>query len=312
MRSTILAAIAVTTLFAPALAACGGETPPPEAPPPPPPPPVDTTAATPPPADTTPPPPPPKPALADVIPQTLKGIGDAFNAHDAQKMAGFYTDDAAVYDYGSGETHSRGDMSTGLAMLFTAFPDAKSAANRVWIKGNVVVSELTWTGTMTGDMGPFKATGKPVGSMRVHIMWFTDDGLVKEMHEYGDDAGTMAQMKGDKNAPVYPAAHTTPSPLPALVGVMPGSSITIVSRVGSSAEDPTPIKMSEIRIAATLLKVTEPRHPRPNSICIGQVNGRRRPSAPVITPAPAAAKTPANGTSAVSSPASSRLNPRMV
>src|SRR5229473_2628865 len=80
-------------------------------------------------------------------------------------------------------------------------------------------------------------------------------------------------INGERKAPVYPAAQTTPRPLPALVGVIPGSSITIVSKVGSSADDPTPIRISDIRIAATLANVTEPRHPSPNNTCIGQVNG---------------------------------------
>jgi hypothetical protein len=206
MRSTILAALTVTTL---ALSACGGEAPPPEAPPAPPPPPPPPVASAPP-ADTTPPPPPPKPALADVIPVTLKGIGDAFNAHDAGKMSQAFTDDAAVYTYGGGETHSKGDLATGIGMLFTAFPDAKSAVTRIWIKGNVAVTEIVWNGTMTGDMGPFKATGKPVGEQRLHVMMFNDDGLVKEMHEYGDDSTTMMQAQGKKGAPPIPTLPTNP------------------------------------------------------------------------------------------------------
>ena len=197
MRSIMLAALTVTTL---ALTACGGEAPPPDAPAPPPPPPVDTT----------PPPAPPKPALSDLIPVALKGIGDAFQAHDAAKMSQLFTDDAAVYTYGGGETHSKGDLATGLGQLFAAFPDAKSNATRVWIKGNVAISELVWSGTMTGDMGPFKATGKAVGAPRVHVMMFNDDGLIKEMHEYGDDMTTMMQAQGKKDAAPVPTIPTNP------------------------------------------------------------------------------------------------------
>jgi steroid delta-isomerase-like uncharacterized protein len=207
MRTRILAALSVTTLV---LSACGGEAPPPDAPAPPPPPPADTASAAPPSADTTPPSPPPKPALADVIPQTLQGVGDAFNGHDAQKMAGFVTDDCAVYNYGSGETHSRGDMATGIGGLFTAVPDVKMARTRVFIKGNAAVIEEVWSGTMKGDMGPLKATNKPVGGSVVEVYLFTDDGLVKEMHEYGDDAGLLRQMMGKKDAPPVPTLPTNP------------------------------------------------------------------------------------------------------
>ena len=207
MRTTILAALSVTTLV---LSACGGEEPPPQPPPPPPPPPA-TASATPPPADTT-PPPPPKPALADLIPQAMKGMDDAFNAHDAQKMSSYVTDDVADYAYGSmpEETHSRGDMTTGMTQLFTAFPDAKGAVLRSWTKGNVAIQELAWTGTFKADMGPMKATNKTAGGMLVQIFWFNDDGLVKEIHEYGDGASMMAQLTGKKGAPPVPTLPTNP------------------------------------------------------------------------------------------------------
>lgn len=205
MRSTILAAVTAMTLV---LSACGGEEPAPVPPPPPPPPPA-TASAAPAPVDTT-PPPPPKPSLADLIPQTLKGINDAFNAHDAKKMAAYYTDDCAATAYGEPEAHGRDDMAKGMDALFTTFSDAKSAVARSWAKGNIVVSEIAWTGTMTGDFMGMKASKKPVGQLRLHVMWFNDDGLVKEMHEYGDDAGLMAQMSGKKGAPAVPVLPTNP------------------------------------------------------------------------------------------------------
>jgi len=205
MRSTILAALSMTF----ALAACGGEEPAPQPPPPPPPPPVEPVATTPP-VDTTPPPPPPKPALAELIPGTLKAMHDAFNAHDAAKMATLVTDDVAVYDYGSGETHTKGEFQDGMTKLFGWFGDAKSEANRVFVKGNMVITELTWSATMTGDIMGMKATNKPVGGMRVHVSWYNDDGLVKEEHEYADGAGTMAQMQGKKGAPPVPSLPTSP------------------------------------------------------------------------------------------------------
>lgn len=205
MRTKILAALSVTTLV---LSACGGEAPPPDAPAPPPPPPA-VTASVAPPADTT-PPPPPKPALADLMAAAGKGMGDAFNAHDAGKFASYFSDDVASYMYGAPEHHSRGDLTTGMTALFTAFPDIKSAATRVWSKGNVMITEIAWTGTMSGDMGPFKATGKQAGGMRLHISFFNDDGLVKEMHEYADEASAGMQLMGKKGAPPVPTLPTNP------------------------------------------------------------------------------------------------------
>jgi ketosteroid isomerase-like protein len=206
MRSTTLAALTLATL---AMTACGGEQPAPQAPPPPPAPPAAASAAAPP--AETPPAPPAKPSLAELVPQTMKGIGEAFNAHDAKKIASYYTDDAVIQAYGQPDVHGRDDLVKELQGGFEMTPDAKSAMTREWMKGNVAVVEIVWAGTMTGDAMGMKATKKPIGQTRMHIMWFNDDGLVKEEHQYADATGIMAQMKGAKTAP---AAPTVPASAP--------------------------------------------------------------------------------------------------
>ena len=188
-----------------ALVACAS--PPPPTPAAPPPPPVATASAPPAPADTT-PPPPPKPTLAELIPQVLKGIAEAFNAHDGKVIASYFTEDAVTDAYGEPTAHGRDELTKAMEGLFATFGDSKSVPTRVWIKGNVVVAETVWTATMTGDFMGMKATKRPVGEYRVDVMQFNDDGLVKEMHEYGDDAGLMAQMSGKKGAPPLPALPT--------------------------------------------------------------------------------------------------------
>jgi uncharacterized protein (TIGR02246 family) len=206
MRSTTFAALTLTTL---ALAACGGQQPAPQPPPVAPMPPATANAA--PPAETA-PAPPPKPSLADLIPQTMKGLGDAFNAHDAKKFASYYTDDAVTHPYGGPDAHGRDEIAKMYQMIFDITSDVKSAPTRIWMKGNLAVAEFAWAGTMTGDdpMMSIKATKKPIGAMRLHAVWFNDDGLVKEVHEYGDFAGVMAQMKGAKGAPPVPTVPTNP------------------------------------------------------------------------------------------------------
>jgi ketosteroid isomerase-like protein len=140
----------------------------------------------------------------------MKGMADAFAAHDAAKMAQFVTDDVAVMDYGAGETHSKAEFQTAMGQLFQWFPDLKSAPTRIWVKGNVVVGEFAWTATMSNEVMHLKPTNKPIGGMRVHVYFFNDDGLVKEMHEYADEATSMAQMTGQKGAPPVPVLPTNP------------------------------------------------------------------------------------------------------
>jgi uncharacterized protein (TIGR02246 family) len=203
MRS-MLAALTITTLV---LGACGGEEPAPQ--PPPQPPPVMAPTATASAAPAT-PPAPPKPELAELIPQTMRGIAEAFNAHDAKKIAAFFTEDCVASTYGTPDAHGRDEIAKALQGLFDVAADVKSNALRAWVKGNVVVEEIAWAGTMTGDFMGIKASKKALGAMRVHVMWVNEDGLVHEMHEYGDDAGLMAQMTGKKGAPPVPAVPANP------------------------------------------------------------------------------------------------------
>ncbi len=144
----------------------------------------------------------------ELIPQTLQGMRDAFNAHDANKVASFCGEGCVVASYGQPEAHGRDDVAKGLQELFDTFSDARSAPLRAWSKGNVVISENAWAGTMTGNFMGMKATNKPVGQISARVLWFDDDGLVKEMHEYADDAGLMAQMAGKKGAPPVPLLPT--------------------------------------------------------------------------------------------------------
>jgi ketosteroid isomerase-like protein len=208
LRAVVICVAVVGAGFGGLASGCGGQAPAPAAPAPPPPPvAAAATASAAPPADTA-PAPPPKPTLAELLPQALKGIAGAFNAHDGKGIASYFTEDAVTAAYGEPSAHGRDELTRAMDGLFATFADSKSVPTRVWIKGNVVVVETVWTGTMTGDFMGMKATKKPAGQFRVDVMWFNDDGLVKEMHEYGDDAGLMAQMAGKKGAPPVPVLPT--------------------------------------------------------------------------------------------------------
>jgi ketosteroid isomerase-like protein len=208
MRLNSFAAVVVSIL---GLSACGGEEPAPQAPPPAPPPAATTSATA---ATTVEPAPAPapatKPTQAELIVQSLKGIGEAFEAHDAKKLASYYAEDCVVLGFGEPDAHGRVDVEKALQGLFDTFGDAKSAPTRVWMKGNVVITEIAWAGTMTADFMGVKASKKPTGEMRAHVMWFNDDGLVKEVHQYADGAGMMAQLEGKPKAPPVPMLPTNP------------------------------------------------------------------------------------------------------
>lgn len=136
------------------------------------------------------------------------GLADALRARDAQKAASFFADDASVTAYGGWEAHGRDEIAKRLQELFAAFGDAKTVVLRTWTKGDVVVEESAWSGTMTGAFMGRPATHAPVGQLRAEVLVFDADGRVKELREYADDAGLLLQAIGKKDAPPVPLLPT--------------------------------------------------------------------------------------------------------
>jgi len=206
----------VTLAVAVSLAACGGEeaTPPPKAPEAP-----VATAAPPPVAPEAPKEEAkPQPSLAELQRKTSEGLGTALNAHDAKKLASFYTENAKLKMAGMPDLDGRDAVAKHWEGVFKAFPTMKTAASRVWVKGDVVVVEWGWTGTHGAEFPPgVKATEKPVGAMGVDVMWFSPDGLVKEQHTYTDMTTVMGQIGASKQKarPVPTLATGAPQVIPA-------------------------------------------------------------------------------------------------
>ncbi len=173
------------------LVACGGE----EAKP-------AVTPVTPVATETAPPPvtepvkeaPPPQLSMADLQKKASMGLGEALNAHDAKKVAGFYTDNAVIKMAGAPDVTGRDAIAADWQRRFDSSPNSKSAASRVFVKGDVVVDEWSWAGTHSGDMMGVKATEKPIGAMGADVMWFSPDGLIKEQHTYVDMGTVMSQI----------------------------------------------------------------------------------------------------------------------
>lgn len=202
--------LAAVSLCALVFAACGGET---VTPPTTPTPPVATTPPEPtPPAPTPSEPAKPAPTLAELQKKAGEGIGAAINAHDPKKIASFYTENATIKFAGMPDLTGRDAIEQMWTKNFAGAKDSKSMANRIWVKGDVVVVEWAWAGVHSGDMMGVKATEKPVGMQGVDIMWFTPEGLVKEQHTYADVGTIMSQIgvSKQKGRPV-PAIPTAPT-----------------------------------------------------------------------------------------------------
>ena len=202
---TILTAALFASMFS--LVACGEDTPAPQAPTAPPPPPPATAEATPPPAPTdTAPTAAPKPSLSDMMTASVKAVTDSLNGHDPAKYASVFAPDGVVKQGGQPDITGRDAIAADIKNLFTAFPDLKFAFSRALWKGNMGVSTWDWNGTDTGGFMGAKPTNRPVGVSGATVAIYNDDGLIKELHIYDDQANVMQQLdpkakKGTFRAP---------------------------------------------------------------------------------------------------------------
>ena len=137
------------------------------------------------------------------MPEAIKGIYDASNAHDAAKEATYLSDDFVVSFYGTFETHGKAAFVEGATKSTQLWSDMKFAPTRIWMKGNVAVVEFTWTGTWRGPLPGDTANIKGVsaGAKRADVYVFDDDGRAKEQRIYLNRMGVKAQREGAKNAP---------------------------------------------------------------------------------------------------------------
>lgn len=195
--------------FGVVLCACGGEEKPPQTP-------AVPVASTPAPAAPTPAEAPkeeakPKETLGQLQEKVGRGMTDATNAHDSKKLAGFYSETAVVKIAGApADATGRDAIAQSWQKLFDAFPDYKTSASRVWVKGEVVVVEWAFNGTHQGDLWGIKGTEKKVGSYGIDVLWFTPEGQVKEHHMYYDGGTILSQIGVSKQksrpVPTIPAS----------------------------------------------------------------------------------------------------------
>lgn len=87
----------------------------------------------------------------------------AWNSHDTEKIAEFFTEDGVHEDVAVGSVfHGKRELEAGLNPLFAACPDLKLELKTLFVAGNWVAQEWVMSGTQTGDFGGLgiAATGK--------------------------------------------------------------------------------------------------------------------------------------------------------
>ena len=200
-------------------AACGGSPPPaPTAPTGAEAPAMPTTPTTPPVSETpvTTPAPAPVAAKAATPEETTKALIDAWNAHDADKVAAAYAENAVLRIVPMADLTGRAAIKASTADSLKAFPDFKVAVTRVTMKGNLAAVEWVITGTNTGDSDfmKMKASGRKMGLRGADMVTFDDAGLIKESHRYFDMPTQTAQLDAKAKAGSFRAVEALPTAAP--------------------------------------------------------------------------------------------------
>jgi steroid delta-isomerase-like uncharacterized protein len=115
---------------------------------------------------------------------------DAWNSHDAEKVAALYTDDVVYEDVAYGEVaHGHNELRKLATDFFAAVPDLKLEVIAVSGEGDNGWAEWKFSGT---DAGLYK-TGKKF-SVRGASLFQIRDGKFSQNKDFYDSASIMRQV----------------------------------------------------------------------------------------------------------------------
>ena len=119
----------------------------------------------------------------------------AWNEHDPEAVAAFFTDDAVYADHGAGtEAVGREEIHRHVETVLTAFPDLEFELLKSTHGPDFTCGE--WRATMThlGDFDGLAATGRRLESSGVDVATINGDDRLTRVTSYYDGAALMRQL----------------------------------------------------------------------------------------------------------------------
>jgi ketosteroid isomerase-like protein len=112
---------------------------------------------------------------------TPRDLLEAFNAHDLDRIMGFFTDDCVLdtprgTDPGGTRYNGRAAVREGLAGRFTGIPDVHYGEDEHWVCGDHAVSRWLLTGTTTA--------GEKVRVRGCDLFDLAPDGRIRRKDSY--------------------------------------------------------------------------------------------------------------------------------
>ena len=129
------------------------------------------------------------------ITQVLKRETEAWNAHDADRVAACYAADAVLYDVGLPDPlRGRAAIRDSVAGYLAAFPDLHVDFGEPIVSGNRAAQEWKVTGTNDGELLGIPPTGKSATTYGCATAELGEDGLIHRGGNYWNVAGLMQQL----------------------------------------------------------------------------------------------------------------------
>ena len=118
----------------------------------------------------------------------------AMNAHDIERVLGFFTDDCVCEDVGIAVTcHGKSELRDFFAANFSAVPDMKLDLKSSFVSGDSACTEWVLSGTHMADFPGMPATGKPFSICMASVMNL-GGGRILQNTDYADVAGLLRQL----------------------------------------------------------------------------------------------------------------------
>ena len=118
----------------------------------------------------------------------------AWNAHDVEKLASFFTDECVYENVGRDQVYrGKEELKAWISGVCAALPDFKLELKSLFVAGDRVGLEAVMTGTHTGDMPGLPATGKSF-SIRYASIIELHEGKIRRSADYWNFASFARQL----------------------------------------------------------------------------------------------------------------------
>ncbi|EPX64959.1 hypothetical protein D187_000384 [Cystobacter fuscus DSM 2262] len=119
--------------------------------------------------------------------QVIRALYEAAEVQDVKKFVSLFADDGYFYDVSAGQKYRGDEIGLTVEIYATAFPDMHRELDQFYVRGDVVVVELSLNGTHRGPLklpaGTIPATGKEIHAPCCDV-FHLKDGKVQSFHCY--------------------------------------------------------------------------------------------------------------------------------